>query len=113
MAGIAALLNQKMGGAQGNLNPGLYKLAPLAGNIVYHDITVATSHVDSCDVSIPSMCNNSTPGVDGLQDGLPGYLVGPGYDLYGAPQVGFPVPVVGFNRKAGWSRTRRCSKRAG
>ena len=27
------------------------------------------------------------------------HLVGPGYDLYGAPQIGFPVPVVGFNRK--------------
>lgn len=33
------------------------------------------------------------------------HLVGPGYDLYGAPQVGFPVPVVGFNRHAGWGRT--------
>ena len=33
------------------------------------------------------------------------HLVAPGIDLYGAPQVGFPVPVVGFNRHAGWSRT--------
>ena len=33
------------------------------------------------------------------------HLVGPGYDLYGAPQVGFPVPVVGFNRLTGWGRT--------
>ena len=33
------------------------------------------------------------------------HLVGPGYDLYGAPQVGFPVAVVGFNRHAGWGRT--------
>jgi acyl-homoserine-lactone acylase len=33
------------------------------------------------------------------------HLVGPDYDLYGAPQIGFPVPVVGFNRHAGWSRT--------
>jgi acyl-homoserine-lactone acylase len=33
------------------------------------------------------------------------HLVGPQYDLYGAPQVGFPVPVVGFNRHAGWGRT--------
>lgn len=33
------------------------------------------------------------------------HLVGPGYDLYGAPQIGFPVPVVGFNRHAGWGRT--------
>ncbi len=33
------------------------------------------------------------------------HLVGPGYDLYGAPQIGFPVPVVGFNRRTGWGRT--------
>ena len=33
------------------------------------------------------------------------HLTGPDYDLYGAPQVGFPVPVVGFNRNLGWSRT--------
>ena len=33
------------------------------------------------------------------------HLVGPGYDLYGAPQIGFPVPVVGFNRHTGWGRT--------
>lgn len=33
------------------------------------------------------------------------HAVGPDYDFYGAPQVGFPVPVVGFNRHAGWGRT--------
>lgn len=33
------------------------------------------------------------------------HLVGPGYDLYGAPQIGFPVPVIGFNRETGWGRT--------
>lgn len=33
------------------------------------------------------------------------HLNGPGYDLYGAPQIGFPVPVVGFNKRMGWSRT--------
>ena len=33
------------------------------------------------------------------------HLVGPGYDLYGAPQIGFPMPVNGFNRRAGWGRT--------
>ena len=33
------------------------------------------------------------------------HLVGPDYDLYGAPQVGFAVAVVGFNRHAGWGRT--------
>jgi acyl-homoserine-lactone acylase len=33
------------------------------------------------------------------------HLVGPGYDQVGAPQVGFPVAVVGFNRRTGWGRT--------
>jgi acyl-homoserine-lactone acylase len=33
------------------------------------------------------------------------HLVAPGYDLYGAPQIGFPVPVIGFNRYTGWGRT--------
>jgi acyl-homoserine-lactone acylase len=33
------------------------------------------------------------------------HLSAPDYDLYGAPQIGFPVPVVGFNRHAGWGRT--------
>ncbi|HYA18807.1 MAG TPA: penicillin acylase family protein [Bryobacteraceae bacterium] len=33
------------------------------------------------------------------------HLVGPDYDLYGTPQIGFPVPVVGFNRRTGWGRT--------
>ncbi len=33
------------------------------------------------------------------------HLTAPDYDLYGTPQIGFPVPVIGFNRKAGWGRT--------
>ena len=33
------------------------------------------------------------------------HLVGLGYDLYGAPQIGFPTPVNGFNRRTGWGRT--------
>ncbi|HEY2150405.1 MAG TPA: penicillin acylase family protein [Vicinamibacterales bacterium] len=33
------------------------------------------------------------------------HVVGPNYDLYGAPQIGFPVAVVGFNPHAGWGRT--------
>ena len=33
------------------------------------------------------------------------HLTAPGYDLYGAPQIGFPVPVIGFNPRAGWGRT--------
>ena len=81
MAGIAALLNQKMGSRQGNLNPRLYALAATPGNGVFHDVTVASSGVASCDVNTPSMCNNSTPGPSSLTGGLAGYLVGPGYDL--------------------------------
>ena len=80
MAGIAALLNQKMGSAQGNLNPGLYALAATPGNGVFNDVTASSSGVVTCDVSVPSMCNNSTPGPTGQSGGLPGYLVGPGYD---------------------------------
>ncbi len=81
MAGIAALLNQKTGAAQGNLNPRLYALAASPGNGVFHDITPATSGVAGCDPSVPSMCNNSTPSPTGLSGGLSGYTVGPGYDL--------------------------------
>jgi acyl-homoserine-lactone acylase len=33
------------------------------------------------------------------------HLTAPDYDLYGAPQIGFPVPVVGFNHRTGWGRT--------
>ena len=33
------------------------------------------------------------------------HLVGPDYDQVGAPQIGFPVAVVGFNQHTGWGRT--------
>lgn len=33
------------------------------------------------------------------------HLTAPDYDLFGTPQIGFPVPVVGFNKTAGWGRT--------
>jgi subtilase family serine protease len=80
MAGIAALLDQKIGFPQGNLNPEVYSLAQSAPSS-YHDITVASSGVASCSVSTPSMCNNSIPGPGGLSGGEPGYLVTAGYDL--------------------------------
>jgi len=81
MAGIAALLNQQAGGAQGNLNPRLYALAADPANGVFHDVTVASSGVAGCNAATPSPCNNSTPGPGGLSGGLAGYLVGTGYDL--------------------------------
>jgi hypothetical protein len=80
MAGIAALLNQKEGSAQGPLNPKLYQLAATPTNNVFNDVTVATSGVTGCAVTTPSMCNNSTPGPTSLTGGLSGYLVGTGYD---------------------------------
>jgi acyl-homoserine-lactone acylase len=33
------------------------------------------------------------------------HLSGPKYNLVGAPQIGFPTPVIGFNEHAGWGRT--------
>ena len=80
MAGIAALLAQKVGTALGNLNPMLYKLAANPANAVFHDVTVASSGVVGCTVGTPSMCNNSTASATGLTGGLTGYLVGAGFD---------------------------------
>ena len=79
MAGVAALLNQKLGAAQGNLNPGLYLTATNTPTAFY-DATVASSGVGNCSVNTPSMCNNSAPGTAGLTGGQAGYLVATGYD---------------------------------
>ncbi len=80
MAGITALLNQKLGGPQGSLNSSLYQLAASTSNGVFHDVTVSSSAVSGCTVSTPSMCNNSTPSSTSLTGGLAGFLVGTGYD---------------------------------
>ncbi|MGA2350787.1 MAG: S53 family peptidase [Terracidiphilus sp.] len=79
MAGIAALLNQKQGTAQGNLNPQLYSLAERVP-AAFHDVTAASSGVAACDINTPSMCNNSIPSSSGLTGGQAGYLVANGYD---------------------------------
>jgi subtilase family serine protease len=78
MAGIAALLDQKQGAAQGNLNPEMYQLESNEPS-VFHDVTVASSGVTSCSVSTASMCNNSIAGRSGGSTQA-GYLVGTGYD---------------------------------
>jgi pseudomonalisin len=80
MAGIAALLNQKEGSAQGPLNPTLYQLAATPANNVFNDVTVGSSGVTGCVVTTPSICNNSTAGPNSLTGGLSGYLVGTGFD---------------------------------
>jgi hypothetical protein len=86
MAGIAALLNQKLGAAQGNLNPLLYQIASNtlpqnSATNAFHDATPQTSGVALCDIGTPSMCNNSTPAPGGLVGGLAGYPLATGYDL--------------------------------
>jgi len=79
MAGVAAILNQKMGGAQGNLNPLLYRLAT-SNPEAFHDATPTTSGIYSCSLSTPSMCNNSTPSSTSTVGGLAGYALTTGYD---------------------------------
>jgi pseudomonalisin len=82
MAGIAALLNQKAGAAQGNLNPLLYRLAATSSTTgAVHDVTPTTSDVALCELNTPSMCNNSIPGPTVGSLGLAGYAVTTGYDL--------------------------------
>jgi hypothetical protein len=97
MAGIAALLNQKLGAAQGNLNPLLYQIAsstlPNSATNAFHDATPQTSGVALCEIGTPSMCNNSTPAPGGLAGGLAGYPLTTGYDL--ATGLG-SVNVIGF-----------------
>ena len=80
MAGVAALLDQKMGAAQGNLNPGIYATAASAP-LAFHDVTVSTSGVSNCSVNTPSMCNNSIPSPTSQTGGQAGFLVTNGYDL--------------------------------
>ncbi len=78
MAGAAALLDQQLGGAQGNLNLHLYPMAasvPLA----FHDTTVASSGVLGCTSGTISICNNTVPSGSG-NGNQGGFLVGAGYD---------------------------------
>ena len=79
MAGVAALLDQKLAGAQGNLNPRIYAMAASVP-AAFHDVTVASSGVSGCVVTTPSMCNNSIPSPTALTGGESGYLVNAGYD---------------------------------
>ena len=79
MAGVTALLDQKLGKGQGNLNPRLYQMA-MNVPAAFHDVTVASSGVTNCSVNTPSMCNNSIPGPRESSSGQAGFLVTAGYD---------------------------------
>lgn len=78
MAGVAALLDQKFGGAQGNLNLELYPLATSTPS-AFHDATIASSGVSGCTASTPSICNNTIPGATGTA-AQPGFQLQTGYD---------------------------------
>jgi pseudomonalisin len=79
MAGIAALMDEKMGVPQGNFNPQLYAM-PASAPSALHDVTIVSSGVTDCSLSTPSTCNNSVPSATNLTGGQAGYLVGPGFD---------------------------------
>jgi len=81
MAGIMALVNQTLGGRQGNFNPTLYSLAATPSNGVFHDVTVSSSGVSDCAVTFPSLCNNSIELLKGASPPtLSGFSLTLGYD---------------------------------
>ncbi len=85
-AGMVALLNQKTGSAQGNVNPRLYALSA-AAPYVYHDIT-------SGDNKVP--CTANSTGCP--SSGFIGYSAGTGYD-----QVTGLGSVDVYNLVSNWS----------
>lgn len=79
MAGITAVLVWESGSPQGSLNRTLYSFAT-SHPYMFHDVTVHSSGVSSCEIDTPSMCNNSIPGPTGAPGGQPGYEVAAGYN---------------------------------
>ncbi|HVP42161.1 MAG TPA: S53 family peptidase [Terriglobales bacterium] len=74
-AGMVALLNQKMGGPQGNVNPMLYALAANSTD-AFHDVTSGDNTVP-CSPGFAFLNNNGTC----PQSGQIGYSATVGYDL--------------------------------
>lgn len=105
MAGVAALLDEKLKYSVGNMNPQIYAMAQNQPSS-FHDATPTTSGVATCEINTPSMCNNSTPGPTGLTGGQAGYALTTGFDLVtgvGSPDIAnflnnfataLPVPTV-------------------
>ncbi len=103
MAGLAALIDQKLGKRQGLLNPALYRTAA-STPAAFHDATPATSGVASCTTAIPSTCNNSNAAPNSLTGGIAGYPLLVGYDFptglgsldFGAflTAISLPVPTI-------------------
>jgi len=81
MAGIQALVNERVGHALGNINSALYSAAANSSLDVFHDITPTSSGISNCVLTAPSLCNNSTSGPPALvSSGVQGYAVTAGYD---------------------------------
>ncbi|MGH9436545.1 MAG: S53 family peptidase [Terriglobia bacterium] len=69
-AGIVALLDQKLGARQGNVNAHLYAIASVSSD-VFHDITQGDNVVN---------CTQGTPDCPAAPPFQYGYQAGPGYD---------------------------------
>jgi len=81
MAGIQALINQRVGKAQGNINSFLYTTAANTSLNAFQDVTLASTGIANCIIGTPSLCNNSTSGPSALpSSGVQGYTLGTGYD---------------------------------
>jgi subtilase family serine protease len=95
-AGIAALIDQKLGGLQGNLNPMMYSLAGQqatsscnssgpASSCVFNDVTVGTNSQPCQALPAPATPNCTTTGTNeiGLLEinGVEAYNAGTGFDL--------------------------------
>jgi subtilase family serine protease len=90
-AGVVALINQKTGAAQGNVNPILYQLASGgAGGYIFHDIL-------SGDNMVP--CQGGSPNCPS-GGGSMGYTTTPGYD-----QVTGLGSIDTYNLVTNWNAT--------
>lgn len=87
-AGIVALIDQKAGGPQGNLNPAMYALAATqspancnsdtpASGCIFYDVTIGTNSAPCVKGTLNCTTNNSND-TNGI---LTGYTAGTGYDL--------------------------------
>jgi subtilase family serine protease len=99
-AGVVALIDQKLGGKQGNINPMLYALASgQSASTIFNDVTVGTNAEPCVVISGTAGCsitgsNSYTVGV------LSGYNAGVGFDLatgLGSVNVGNLINNAGPN----------------
>lgn len=84
MAGIMALIVQKMGGPQGLVNPYLYQLASKQDQTSLAACAASGPPAAECVFNDVTTGNNFVPCVSGSPDcarGSLGYTAGPGYDL--------------------------------